>query len=74
LASLPHAESVDHATLMPIKGSAPTAQRRPSGCAFHPRCPFAVDACAVLVPKLARVHARSPHDLACPVDPLVRIA
>ena len=26
---------------MPIKGAPPSLLNKPSGCAFHPRCPFA---------------------------------
>jgi oligopeptide/dipeptide ABC transporter ATP-binding protein len=31
--------------LSPIKGSVPTLLNYPSGCRFHPRCPFAMERC-----------------------------
>jgi oligopeptide/dipeptide ABC transporter ATP-binding protein len=35
-----------------IPGEAPDAAAPPPGCAFHPRCPHAIDRCAVDVPAL----------------------
>src|SRR5262249_6668511 len=32
--------------LVPIRGAAPSPRDRPAGCAFHPRCAFAVDECS----------------------------
>jgi len=45
----------DHsAPLVPIKGSPPSLINRPSGCAFHPRCPYArvPGICSETVPTL----------------------
>ncbi|MDQ2848644.1 MAG: ABC transporter ATP-binding protein, partial [Actinomycetota bacterium] len=56
------------ASLQPIAGSAPPLTARPTGCAFHPRCGFAVDECGVNRPELLPVG--SGRALACPVDPL----
>jgi peptide/nickel transport system ATP-binding protein len=41
-----------------IGGQVPELFDRPSGCAFHPRCPFAVDACRQAAPALESI-ARS---------------
>jgi peptide/nickel transport system ATP-binding protein len=38
-----------------LPGDPPNPAARPSGCAFHPRCPRAVARCAQEVPKLAAV-------------------
>jgi oligopeptide transport system ATP-binding protein len=65
LDALPHPESGD-APLIAIAGAPPSVQRRPSGCAFHPRCQHAVGACATDDPPLVPVGDRR---LACPVDP-----
>ena len=35
-----------------LQGDPPSPIHPPSGCAFHPRCPFAVDACKMTTPKL----------------------
>lgn len=40
------------ADLHGIPGSPPDFRNRPAGCAFEPRCPFAVPACAVEHPDL----------------------
>lgn len=36
-----------------LTGDPPNPANRPTGCAFHPRCPVAVGRCAVDVPQLA---------------------
>ncbi len=38
--------------LEPIVGSPPDLMKRPSGCAFHPRCPLATDRCVAEDPPL----------------------
>lgn len=38
--------------LTPIVGSPPNLLALPSGCAFNPRCPFAIDLCREVVPPL----------------------
>ena len=35
-----------------LRGDPPSPLRPPEGCAFHPRCPYATDACARIVPPL----------------------
>jgi oligopeptide transport system ATP-binding protein len=41
----------------PVAGEAPSPVSPPPGCPFHPRCPFAVDACREVVPPLEPVTA-----------------
>ena len=36
-----------------LKGSVPSLVNLPSGCAFHPRCPFAFELCSTQVPGLS---------------------
>ncbi|MEI9414039.1 ABC transporter ATP-binding protein [Mesorhizobium sp. Cs1321R2N1] len=36
----------------PVKGEVPSPINPPSGCAFHPRCPLAVERCRIEVPPL----------------------
>jgi oligopeptide transport system ATP-binding protein len=72
LASLPHPELSEVTPLVSIAGSSPSPSRRPTGCAFHPRCVFALGSCVVNVPPLVPIQARDNRELACPVDPLAR--
>lgn len=47
----------------PARGEAPSAVSPPTGCAFHPRCPWAIDECRRFVPPLEPVsHKESPAD------------
>ena len=38
-----------------LPGEPPNAAAHPPGCAFHPRCPLAIDVCRVSVPELRAV-------------------
>ena len=38
--------------LTPIGGAPPSLHRLPAGCAFHPRCPMAIERCRTEVPEL----------------------
>lgn len=46
-----------------IEGSVPGMQNPPSGCAFHPRCPDAIEECEQIHPD--RVQGRDYHEAAC---------
>jgi oligopeptide transport system ATP-binding protein len=67
LDALPHPEAARERRLVAIGGAPPSPARVPSGCAFHPRCRYALESCAREVPQLAVLNGRR---LACPVDPL----
>ena len=54
--------------LAAIEGQVPDPMRRLPGCAFVPRCPFAVERCREAEPALAVVGER--HDAACWRAPL----
>ena len=54
LASLPRLDSGAE-KLIPIPGSPPSVIARPSGCPFHPRCPYAQPICAADEPPLRPV-------------------
>ncbi|MCD6545535.1 MAG: ABC transporter ATP-binding protein [Thermotogae bacterium] len=46
-----------------IPGSPPSLISLPSGCAFHPRCPYAFDKCKSELPELIEIN--SQHKVAC---------
>lgn len=45
-----------------IPGSPPNLNRLPSGCAFHPRCPQALETCEVTRPELLSLPSATDHD------------
>ena len=49
----------------PVRGETPSAVNPPPGCAFHPRCPFATQACRQEVPALAPAGDDGGHQAAC---------
>jgi peptide/nickel transport system ATP-binding protein len=46
-----------------IPGSPPDLRNIPQGCPFHPRCPFAFNACTTQVPTLTLSKMDSPDQL-----------
>jgi peptide/nickel transport system ATP-binding protein len=48
-----------------IPGSPPDLRGVPSGCAFHPRCPFAFDRCVSEIPPLQPYSAGQAQQVAC---------
>jgi oligopeptide transport system ATP-binding protein len=67
LDALPHSEA-GRAPLVPIGGSPPSLGRVPAGCAFHPRCQYALPSCGTDRPEPQPI--ADQHLLACPPDPL----
>ena len=64
MASLPRLDDVDGEPLRPIPGAPPSLLRVPPGCAFHPRCEFAVPGrCDTGDPVVRSV--RGDHRSAC---------
>jgi len=64
LASIPGATG-SGGRLVPIVGQPPSLIHPPSGCAFHPRCPFAMDVCVHEQPLPAPVDGGETHWSAC---------
>ncbi len=55
--------------LVGIPGSPPDLQNRPSGCAFHDRCAFAMDRCRTDHPELDRTaYGEADRRVACWLD------
>jgi len=60
--SLPKVD--DKSERVSIPGRPPALDNPPGGCRFHPRCPYAVDACGDQEPPLVSVS--KDHRVACP--------
>jgi peptide/nickel transport system ATP-binding protein len=58
--------------LEPIPGSPPSLIERPSGCHFHPRCPYAQPDHARIDPRLAPLPGEPAHRVACLLEPALR--
>jgi oligopeptide transport system ATP-binding protein len=63
LDSLPRHDIDEKGHLQPIVGQPPSLVNVPTGCAFHPRCPFAQDICRTQVPELRDIE--TGHLSAC---------
>ena len=63
LASVPRMDQPRGTRLIPIDGQPPDLTLLDSGCAFRPRCRFAVDQCATEIPSLQTVD--QDHASAC---------
>ncbi len=64
LRSIPRLDAEDKEPLHPIRGLPPSLINVPTGCAFHPRCPYVMDVCRSDVPELMPVdghHASACH-------------
>jgi peptide/nickel transport system ATP-binding protein len=72
LSSVPRVDQDVRDRLLPIKGSPPSLINLPSGCAFHPRCPYQQwhgIPCTTVVPDLSE---GSDHGVACHIPPADR--
>ena len=65
-APVPDPEAAKQETKL-LEGEVGSSQEPPSGCRFHPRCPFAQESCRQQVPQMCEVKAGSGHFAACPV-------
>jgi peptide/nickel transport system ATP-binding protein len=61
--AVPEIEIAARRRRVPLSGPPADPRKRPLGCAFHPRCPIAVDICAVDDPKLREL--TDCHWVAC---------
>lgn len=50
-----------------LQGEAGNSTNPPSGCRFHPRCPYAAIICSQKEPGLSETRAGSEHYAACPI-------
>jgi peptide/nickel transport system ATP-binding protein len=67
MGSLPRLDA-DIERLVQIQGQPPSLLRPPSGCRFHPRCPYVMDICKTADPDLVAVPSDPGHLQACHLD------
>jgi peptide/nickel transport system ATP-binding protein len=72
LESIPRLDKGRDEDLIPISGRPPSLIHRPSGCFFHPRCPYVRERHKHVDPKLEPVPGESIHEVACLLEPEVR--
>jgi len=63
MAAVPVADPRVKAGNVELKGEVPSPAKPPSGCYFHPRCEYVVDACRVQVPAFREI--TPGHFVAC---------
>ena len=74
LGSIPRLERPREEELVAITGRPPSLIHVPSGCRFHPRCPYVRDAHRRVEPELAAVAGDPRHLAACLLDSRTRRA
>ncbi|MGB2874622.1 MAG: ABC transporter ATP-binding protein [Gaiellaceae bacterium] len=69
MGSLPRLDA-DLDRLIQIPGQPPSLLRPPSGCRFHPRCPYVMEICKTTEPELlpTQTERDAPHLQACHLD------
>jgi peptide/nickel transport system ATP-binding protein len=72
LKSIPRLDTPRDEALVPIAGRPPSLIKRPTGCFFHPRCPYAREAHTRIDPKREPVPGDPGHEVACLLEPDVR--
>jgi peptide/nickel transport system ATP-binding protein len=75
LSSMPRVDREVRERLVPIKGNPPSLINLPSGCSFHPRCPYVERngiPCKTVEPSLAE--GTPDHGVACHIPPAERQA
>ncbi len=65
LKSIPRLDTPRGDELVPITGRPPSLINKPSGCAFHPRCPYVQEAHKRIDPKLEPIPGDASHSVAC---------
>ena len=63
LSAIPSLDPDDRGKAQKLEGEIPSPTNPPPGCKFQTRCPFAIDMCRTLEPKLEK--SGKEHDVAC---------
>ena len=67
MGSLPRLET-DVERLTQIPGQPPSLLRPPTGCRFHPRCPYVMEVCKTTEPELVPTQREAEHLQRCHLD------
>jgi oligopeptide/dipeptide ABC transporter ATP-binding protein len=67
LSAIPTIDAAGKPERVKLPGEVPSPVNPPSGCSFHPRCPYAKDICRTVEPPLEK--GRGGHAVACHVFP-----
>jgi peptide/nickel transport system ATP-binding protein len=65
LGSIPRLTTPREEELVPIAGRPPSLITRPTGCSFHPRCPYVQPAHTKVDPQLQPTGGAPGHEVAC---------
>jgi peptide/nickel transport system ATP-binding protein len=72
LRSIPRLDRPRGEMLVPISGRPPSLIQLPSGCSFHPRCPYVQPDHRRIDPKLEPIPGDEKHRVACLLDSAMR--
>jgi peptide/nickel transport system ATP-binding protein len=72
LRSIPRLDTARDEELVPIEGRPPSLITRPTGCHFHPRCPYVLEPHKKVEPKLEPLAGTDDHHVACLLAPRAR--
>ena len=72
LKSIPRLDTPRGEELVPIAGRPPSLINRPSGCHFHPRCPYVQEPHTRVDPRLEPISSGESHAVACLLPATVR--
>ena len=72
LKSIPRLDAPREEDLVPIPGTPPSLIAPPSGCHFHPRCPYAQPSHSEIDPAIEPVPGEPEHHVACLLEHEVR--
>src|SRR5436190_11595850 len=72
LSSIPRLDASRDEELVPIAGRPPSLINLPSGCSFHPRCPYVKPAHMKVDPRLEALPDVPDHRVACLLDAQTR--
>ncbi len=65
LASVPRLDDTGRKRLASIPGLPPDLVNPPTGCSFHPRCPYADEKCRTIEPTLRPYDGGTGHEASC---------